>query len=141
MLMDKSMNPPLKFSHKRAIRAATKKQSWLLLLLIVTAVVIDVLLQRQLVMAKSVAIGACLSYAMQMVFTAVSYRRDERLRGQHRHHLFMQDVYVAALTKWMVGIVGFSAVFIFFKSLNFLAFFIGFIAMQLLTVMTFATSK
>ncbi len=135
------MNLPLRSSYKHTIRTAAKKQSWLLLLLIVSAMLVDGVLQSQWRVAQSVALGAVLSYAMQLIFTWISYRRDERLRGKYRHQLFMQDVYVAVLTKWLVGIVGFSFVFIFFKSLNFLAFFIGLIAMQFLIAMTFVASK
>lgn len=139
----KSMGLPVKpyyNSHKRLIVSAQKKQNWILFVVIILMLVLDVLLSPK-PFGRSMAIGACLSYVMQLVFTLVSYWRDERLYGQNRYNLLVQDMYVAVLMKWIVGLTGFALIFLFLKSLNFLALLLGFIGMQFLIITVLMTSK
>lgn len=131
-----------KNQHKQlVINAKKKKQRWLLFVVIILAILIDVLISGKLVVAKSASLGAVIAYAMQFVFTAVSYRRDERLIGKHRYNALMSDMYLAVIAKWLFAIVCFVLVFVFVKPMHFLAFFVGLIVMQLLIMIALLGTK
>lgn len=121
-----------KKQHSKLIAKAQKRQSWLLFAVIVVAVVVDfVFFESNLTVAKSVSLGGFLAYAMQLVFTFISYRRDAVLVGKYRYNALMMDMYLAVVAKWLFAIVCFGFIFLFIKSINFLAFFVGLITMQL----------
>lgn len=121
-----------KNQHSKLIAKAQKKQSWLLFAVVLLAIVVDfAFFEGNLTVAKSVSLGGLLAYSMQFVFTFISYRRDAVLVGKHRYNALMMDMYLAVVAKWLFAIVCFGFIFLFVKSINFLAFFVGLIIMQL----------
>lgn len=130
-----------KTPHKHIIIKACKIQSWLLFVIIIAAIIVDIVANYQLIVAKSWAMGAVLAYLVQGIFVFISLRRDRLLTGKHRYHALMMDMYLAVVAKWLFAIICFGLIFVFVRPMNFLAFLVGFITMQLSVALSFLMVK
>ena len=122
------MTQPATRTQKHHISRVIKRQLWVLFILIALAIVIDmVLLHTQLLVAKSLSIGALLSFATQVVFASFIFWHSGYRARQH----IVTQLYRGQMVKWLLTIVGFAAIFIMVKPLSAPALFFGFIIMQI----------
>jgi ATP synthase protein I len=122
------MTKPAKRTQKDKIGIYIKRQVWILFILIVIACILDVTwLQSQLIVAKSSAIGALLSFATQAVFAIfIFWHTGYRARGR-----IVSQLYRGQMVKWLLAVFGFALIFITIRPLSAPALFIGFIVMQI----------
>jgi ATP synthase protein I len=122
------MTRPAKRDQKDQISIYIKRQAWILFILIVIAAILDITwLQSQLIVAKSTAIGALLSFATQAVFAGfIFWHSGYRARG-----LVISQLYRGQMFKWLLTVVGFALIFITIRPLSAPALFVGFIVMQI----------
>ena len=122
------MTQPATRTQKHHIGRVIKRQLWVLFILIALVIVIDiVLLHTQLLVAKSLSIGALLSFATQVVFASFIFWHSGYRARQH----IVTQLYRGQMVKWLLTIVGFAAIFIMVKPLSAPALFFGFIVMQI----------
>ena len=122
------MTKPAKRTQKDKIGIYIKRQAWLLFILIIAAWIIDISwLHSQLVIAKSTAIGALLSFITQAVFAFfVFWYTGYRAR---RH--IVSQLYRGQMAIWLLTVLGFALIFITVQPLSAPALFIGFMVMQI----------
>lgn len=122
------MSKPAKRTQKDKIGIYLKRQAWVLFILIVIASMLDVFwLHSELVVAKSSAIGALLSFTTQAVFAGfIFWHTGYRARGR-----IVSQLYRGQMVKWLLTVFGFALIFITIQPLSAPALFIGFIVMQL----------
>ncbi|WP_198336750.1 ATP synthase subunit I [Psychrobacter celer] len=122
------MTKPAKRTQKDKIGIYIKRQAWLLFILIIAAWMIDISwLHSQLIIAKSTAIGALLSFITQAVFASfVFWYTGYRAR---RH--IVSQLYRGQMAKWLLTVFGFALIFITVQPLSAPALFIGFMVMQI----------
>ncbi|WP_201617778.1 ATP synthase subunit I [Psychrobacter urativorans] len=122
------MTKPAKRTQKDQIGVYLKRQAWILFILIVIASILDVAwLHSGLIVAKSSAIGALLSFATQAVFAGfIFWHTGYRARGR-----IVSQLYRGQIIKWLLTVFGFALIFIIIKPLSAPALFIGFIVMQI----------
>ena len=122
------MTKPAKRTQKDNIGIYLKRQAWILFILIVIAGIVDVaLLHTQLIAAKSLAIGALLSFATQVVFAGfIFWHTGYRARGR-----IVSQLYRGQMVKWLLTVFGFALIFITIQPLSAPALFIGFMVMQI----------
>ncbi len=122
------MSRPARRAQKDQISLYIKRQAWILFILIVMISLLDVIwLHSQLVIAKSFAIGASLSFVNQAVFASFVFRHS----GYRARRHIVSQMYRGQTIKWLLTVVGFALIFITIKPLLAPALFIGFIIMQL----------
>lgn len=121
------MSKPAKRTQKDKIGIYLKRQAWVLFILIIIASMLDVFwLHSELVIAKSSAIGALLSFAGQAVFAGfIFWYTGYRARGR-----IVMQLYRGQMVKWLLTVLGFALIFITIQPLSAPALFIGFIVMQ-----------
>lgn len=121
------MTKPAKRTQKDKIGLYIKRQAWILFILIVSVSMLDVVwLQSELIVAKSTALGALLSFTSQAIFAAfVFWYTGYRAR---RH--IVSQLYRGQMVKWLLTVFGFALIFITIRPLSAPALFIGFIVMQ-----------
>lgn len=118
--------------HTHAIYKFTRWAGWVAVGFLVLGLFLDYILAYQMRFAKGFALGVGLSYGMYSVFTYLNYRQNyHNQNGKNAGTQMMSAMYMAILTKWMLGILGFALIFVFFKQVMTVAVFLGFIAMQL----------
>ena len=122
------MTKPAKRTQKDKIGIYIKRQAWLLFILIIAAWMIDISwLHSQLIIAKSTAIGALLSFITQAVFAFfVFWYTGYRAR---RH--IVSQLYRGQMAKWLLTVFGSALIFITVQPLSAPALFIGFMVMQI----------
>ena len=122
------MTRPAKRTQKDKIGLYIKRQAWILFILIVSVSMLDIVwLHSGLIVAKSTALGALLSFTSQaisaaFVFWYTGYRA--------RRHIVSQ-LYRGQMVKWLLTVFGFALIFITIRPLSAPALFIGFIVMQI----------
>lgn len=121
------MTKPARRTQKDKIGIYLKRQAWILFILIVIASILDIFwLHSGLIVAKSNAIGALLSFATQAVFAIfIFWHTGYRARGR-----IVMQLYRGQMVKWLLTVLGFALIFIMIKPLSAPALFIGFIIMQ-----------
>lgn len=97
---------------------------WLLFIIIMIGMVIDMMIDANLAVARGVFAGALIAYGMQWVFAKLSYRHL-RVSGKQ----MMANMYLGMLVRWVLGIVGFLLTFVLIKPMP-VAVFVGFLSMQ-----------
>ncbi len=122
------MTKPAKRTQTDKIGLYIKRQAWILFILIVSVSILDIAwLQSELIVAKSTAIGALLSFTSQAIFAIfVFWYTGYRAR---RH--IVSQLYRGQTVKWLLTVFGFALIFITIRSLSAPALFIGFIVMQI----------
>ncbi|SNT70908.1 ATP synthase subunit I [Psychrobacter sp. LV10R520-6] len=122
------MTKPAKRTQKDKISLYLKRQVWVLFILIVIASMLDIFwLHSELVVAKSSAIGALLSFATQAVFAGFIFWRT----GYRARRHIVSQLYRGQMVKWLLTVLGFALIFIMVQPLSAPALFVGFIVMQL----------
>lgn len=121
------MTRPAKRTQKDKIGIYLKRQAWILFILIVIAWLLDMSwLHSQLIVAKSTAIGALLSFATQAVFAGFIFWHT----GYRARRHIVSQLYRGQMVKWLLTVFGFALIFITIQPLSAPALFIGFIVMQ-----------
>ncbi len=121
------MSRPARRAQKHQISLYIKRQAWILFILIVMTSLIDIIwLHSQLIIAKSLAIGALLSFVNQAVFASFVFRHT----GYRARRNIVSQMYRGQTLKWLLTVFGFALIFIMIKPLSAPALFIGFIIMQ-----------
>ncbi|MEN2752448.1 MULTISPECIES: ATP synthase subunit I [Psychrobacter] len=122
------MTKPAKRTQRDQIGVYIKRQAWILFILIIIAWIVDASwLSSDLVVAKSAAIGALLSFVTQAVFAGfIFWYTGYRARG----HIVSQ-LYRGQMAKWLLTVFGFALIFITIRPLSAPALFIGFMVMQI----------
>ncbi|WP_201573146.1 MULTISPECIES: ATP synthase subunit I [Psychrobacter] len=122
------MTKPAKRTQKDKIGLYIKRQAWILFILIVSVSMLDIVwLHSELIVAKSTALGALLSFTSQAIFAAfVFWYTGYRAR---RH--IVSQLYRGQMVKWLLTVFGFALIFITIRPLSAPALFIGFIVMQI----------
>ncbi len=134
---------PLRASQRKAMQRKRLRQQalyrvGLLLAIIVIACIIDLSFfskgssleandQIQLVIAKSVALGAMLNWLAQSVFSWFVFRST----GAKFRHNIVGQMYIGQIIKWIIVISGFSIIFMTVESFSAVAVMVGFIMMQI----------
>jgi ATP synthase protein I len=122
------MTKPAKRTQKDKISIYLKRQAWVLFILIVIASMLDLFwLHSELVVAKSSAIGALLSFATQAVFAGFIFWHT----GYRARRHIVSQLYRGQMVKWLLTVLGFALIFIMIQPLSAPALFVGFIVMQL----------
>lgn len=122
------MTKPAKRTQKDNIGKALKRQAWILFSLIVITALLDVIwLHSQLVVAKSTAVGALLSFAAQAVFAGFIFWHT----GYRARRHIVSQLYRGQMVKWLLTVLGFALIFITIRPLSAPALFIGFMVMQI----------
>lgn len=122
------MTKPAKRTQRDQIGVYIKRQAWILFILIIVAWIIDVSwLSSDLVVAKSTAIGALLSFVTQAVFAGFIFWYTGYRARQH----IVSQLYRGQMAKWLLTAFGFALIFITIRPLSALALFIGFMVMQI----------
>lgn len=122
------MTKPAKRTHRDKIGVYIKRQAWILFILIIIAWIIDVSwLGSNLVVAKSTAIGALLSFVTQAVFAGFIFWYTGYRARQH----IVSQLYRGQMAKWLLTVFGFALIFITIRPLSAPALFIGFMVMQI----------
>ncbi|WP_352287722.1 ATP synthase subunit I [Psychrobacter sp. GW64-MNA-CIBAN-0177] len=122
------MTKPAKRTQKDEIGIYLKRQAWILFILIIIGWVVDVTwLDSGLIVAKSTAIGALLSFATQAVFAGFIFWYTGYRARQH----IVSQLYRGQMSKWLLTVFGFALIFITVQPLSAPALFIGFMVMQI----------
>ena len=122
------MTKPAKRTQKDEIGIYIKRQAWILFILIVIASIIDITwLRNELTVAKSVAMGALLSFLTQAVFAFFVFWYTGYRARQH----IVSQLYRGQMAKWLLTVFGFALIFITVQPLSAPALFIGFMVMQI----------
>lgn len=123
------MTKPAKRTQKDKIGVYIKRQAWILFILILVAWTIDTvwLNSSQLLIARSTAIGALLSFVTQAVFAFFVFRYTGYRARQH----IVSQLYRGQMAKWLLTVFGFALIFITVQPLSAPALFIGFMVMQI----------
>lgn len=122
------MTKPAKRTQKDKIGIYIKRQAWILFILIIAAWIIDTIwLGSELIVAKSAAIGALLSFMTQVVFALFIFRHTGYRARQH----IVSQLYRGQMAKWLLTVFGFALIFITVQPLSAPALFIGFMVMQI----------
>ena len=122
------MTKPAKRTQKDKIGIYIKRQAWLLFILIIAAWIIETIwLGSELIVAKSAAIGALLSFMTQVVFALFIFRHTGYRARQH----IVSQLYRGQMAKWLLTVFGFALIFITVQPLSAPALFIGFMVMQI----------
>ncbi len=122
------MTKPAKRTQRDKIGVYIKRQAWILFILIIFAWIIDVSwLGSDLVVAKSTAIGALLSFVTQAVFAGFIFWYTGYRARQH----IVSQLYRGQMAKWLLTVFGFALIFITIRPLSAPALFIGFMVMQI----------
>ncbi len=122
------MTKPAKRTQKDEIGIYIKRQAWILFILIVIASIIDIIwLRNELTVAKSVAMGALLSFLTQAVFAFFVFWYTGYRARQH----IVSQLYRGQMAKWLLTVFGFALIFITVQPLSAPALFIGFMVMQI----------
>ena len=122
------MTKPAKRTQKDKIGIAIKRQGWILFILIVIIILLDVVwLQSQLIVAKSTAIGALLSFVSQAAFAGCIFWHT----GYRARRHIVTQLYRGQMVKWLLTVFGFALIFISVHPLSAPALLIGFIIMQI----------
>ncbi|OLF36719.1 MULTISPECIES: ATP synthase subunit I [unclassified Psychrobacter] len=122
------MTKPAKRTQRDQIGVYIKRQAWILFILIIVAWIIDVSwLSSDLVVAKSTAIGALLSFVTQAVFAGFIFWYTGYRARQH----IVSQLYRGQMAKWLLTVFGFALIFITIRPLSAPALFIGFMVMQI----------
>ncbi|MBP2279807.1 ATP synthase protein I [Psychrobacter sp. PL19] len=121
------MTKPAKRTQKDKIGIYLKRQAWILFILIIIASMLDIFwLHSALVVAKSSAIGALLSFATQAVFAGFIFWHS----GYRARRHIVSQLYRGQMVKWLLTVLGFALIFITIQPLSAPALFVGFIVMQ-----------
>ncbi|MEN6671005.1 ATP synthase subunit I [Psychrobacter sp. B38] len=123
------MTKPAKRTQKDKISVYIKRQAWILFILILTVWAIDTvwLNSSQLLVAKSTAIGALLSFVTQAIFAFFIFWYT----GYRARHHIVSQLYRGQMAKWLLTVFGFALIFITVQPLSAPALFIGFMVMQI----------
>ncbi|MDX2374629.1 ATP synthase subunit I [Psychrobacter sp. PP-21] len=122
------MTKPAKRTQKDKIGIYIKRQAWILFILIIAAWIIETIwLGSELIVAKSAAIGALLSFMTQVVFALFIFRHTGYRARQH----IVSQLYRGQMAKWLLTVFGFALIFITVQPLSAPALFIGFMVMQI----------
>ncbi|MGM8939446.1 ATP synthase subunit I [Psychrobacter glaciei] len=122
------MTKPAKRTQKDEIGIYLKRQAWILFILIIIGWVVDVTwLDSGLIVAKSTAIGALLSFATQVVFANFIFWHT----GYRARRHIVSQLYRGQMVKWLLTVFGFALIFITVQPLSAPALFIGFMVMQI----------
>lgn len=123
------MTKPAKRTQKDKIGIYIKRQAWILFVLILIAWIVDTgwLTSSQLIIAKSTAIGALLSFVTQAVFAFFIFWYTGYRARQH----IVSQLYRGQMAKWLLTVFGFALIFITVQPLSAPALFIGFMVMQI----------
>lgn len=122
------MSVPASEKRRQAVLKAQKSQRWGLLALAVAGVIVAKLVALSL--GKGLVFGALVAFLMQWVFTVVSFWHTRPHPKQ-----MMNDMYLAMLARFLVGVVGFLVAFAVLK-LNGAGVVVGFLIMQSIIVAT-----
>lgn len=122
------MSVPASEKRRQAVLKAQKSQRWGLLALAVVGVIVAKLVALPL--GKGLVFGALVAFLMQWVFTVVSFWHTRPHPKQ-----MMNDMYLAMLARFLVGVVGFLVAFAVLK-LNGAGVVVGFLIMQSIIVAT-----
>lgn len=122
------MTKPAKRTQRDKINLYVKRQAWILFILIVVVSVLDVSwLHSDLIIAKSMAIGALLSFATQAIFAGFIFWHT----GYRARRHIVRQLYRGQAAKWLLTVFGFALIFITIRPLSAPALFIGFMVMQI----------
>lgn len=122
------MTKPAKRTQKDKIGIYLKRQAWILFILIILGWIVDVAwLDSGLIVAKSTAIGALLSFATQAVFAGFIFWHT----GYRARRHIVSQLYRGQMVKWLLTVFGFALIFITVQPLSAPALFIGFMVMQI----------
>jgi len=122
------MTQPAKRTQSDQVVRAVKQQLWVLFGLMVFAVLLDTLwMGAQSAVAKSLSLGALLSFISQAIFAWFVFHRT----GFHARLYIVQQMYRGQMIKWAVTIGGFIVIFITIQPLSAPALFTGFMLMQI----------
>ncbi|MGP4789421.1 ATP synthase subunit I [Psychrobacter sp. 1Y11] len=122
------MTKPAKRTQNQQISIYIKRQAWILFILIIITWLIDnIWLHSELLVAKSTAIGALLSFITQAVFAGFVFWHT----GYRARLHIVNQLYRGQMAKWLLTLFGFALIFITIKPLSAPALFIGFMVMQI----------
>ncbi|WP_131669374.1 ATP synthase subunit I [Psychrobacter pygoscelis] len=122
------MSQPAKRTQSDQVLRAIKGQLWVLFILILLALLVDIFwLDSQKVIAKSLAVGALLSFVSQAIFAWFVFHRT----GYHARRTIVHQMYRGQMIKWAVTLSGFIVIFINIRPLSAPALFTGFMLMQI----------
>ncbi|MBD7947230.1 ATP synthase subunit I [Psychrobacter communis] len=125
------MTKPAKRTQRDKIAIYLKRQAWILFILIVLGWIVDVTWLgnngNTLVIAKSNAIGALLSFAIQAVFAGFIFWYT----GYRARRHIVSQLYRGQMVKWLLTVCGFALIFITIQPLSAPALFVGFMVMQI----------
>ena len=123
------MTKPAKRTQKDQIGIYIRRQAWILFIIILLVCIVDTLWfnSSQLLIAKSTAIGALLSFATQAVFAFFVFWYTGYRARQH----IVSQLYRGQMAKWLLTMFGFALIFITVQPLSAPALFIGFMVMQI----------
>lgn len=122
------MTKPAKRTQNQQISVYIKRQAWILFILIIITWLIDkIWLHSELLVAKSTAIGALLSFITQAVFAGFVFWHT----GYRARLHIVSQLYRGQMAKWLLTLFGFALIFITIKPLSAPALFIGFMVMQI----------
>lgn len=121
------MTQPATRTQKHHIGRALKRELWVLFILIALVITVDlVLLHTQLLVAKSLSLGAVLSFATHVVFAGFIFWHS----GYRARRHIVSQLYRGQMVKWLLTVIGFAVIFIAIKPLSAPALLLGFIIMQ-----------
>lgn len=122
------MTQPAKRTQSDQVARAIKGQLWVLFFLIMLGLLVDYLwLDTQSVVAKSLAIGALLSFITQAIFAWFVFHRT----GFQARRYIVHQLYRGQMIKWALTLSGFIIIFINIRPLSAPALFTGFMLMQI----------
>ncbi|MGM8885117.1 ATP synthase subunit I [Psychrobacter sp. 1U2] len=122
------MTKPAKRTQNQQISVYIKRQAWILFILIIITWLIDkIWMHSELLVAKSTAIGALLSFITQAVFAGFVFWHT----GYRARLHIVSQLYRGQMAKWLLTLFGFALIFITIKPLSAPALFIGFMVMQI----------
>ena len=121
------MTKPATRTQKDKIATYIRRQAWILFVLIVSIAILDSFwLHSGLVVAKSTALGALLSFSSQVILASFVFWYTGYSARRH----IVSQMYRGQVIKWLLTVFGFALIFITIRPLSAPALFIGFIVMQ-----------
>lgn len=119
------MTRPAHQSHQAKIFALQRRESWGVLWVLGLGFLVGYGLGKPALIAKSVALGACLSYVSQAMFTFIAYR----LTGAKARRLIVLHLYLGQMVKWVLTLLGFAIIFMVVKPISAPAVLSGYLFM------------
>ncbi|MCL1623286.1 hypothetical protein M2R47_03335 [Moraxella sp. Tifton1] len=119
------MTQPAGRNKKKQVCQVQKYCLWYLLAMVLLVACVEMIMNRDWLMTKSVAAGASLNFIAQSIFILVAYSNKKLRQG------VLLNMYLGQMLKWLTTLVGFALIFIHAQPISAVSVVTAYFVMQL----------